>query len=72
MPDFPQADCMFYRGWTLSLIHLIFSKTALVVMNLPARAEDTGDVGSILASGRSPGVGNGTPLLSFLSQKFHR
>ena len=28
----------------------------------PANAGDTGDVGSILGLGRSPGVGNGNPL----------
>ena len=33
-----------------------------VVKNLPAKAEDTGDVGSIPGSGRSPGEGNGNPL----------
>ena len=30
--------------------------------NLLANAGDTGDVGLILASGRSPGEGNGNPL----------
>ena len=33
-----------------------------MVKNLFASAEDTGDVGSISGSGRSPGVGSGTPL----------
>ena len=33
-----------------------------VVKNLPANAGDAGDMGSILESGRSPGVGNGYPL----------
>ena len=33
-----------------------------VVKNLPANAGDTGDVGSIPGSGRSPGVGNGNLL----------
>ena len=33
-----------------------------VVTNLPANAEDTGDVSSIPGSGRSPGEGNGNPL----------
>ena len=33
-----------------------------VVKNLPANAGDTGDLGSIPGSGRSPGVGNGNPL----------
>ena len=30
--------------------------------NLPANSGDTGDEGSFLGSGRSPGVGNGNPL----------
>ena len=34
----------------------------LVVKNLPANAGDIRDVGSIPASGRSPGEGNGNPL----------
>ena len=33
-----------------------------VVKNPPANAGDTGDVGSIPESGRSPGGGNGNPL----------
>ena len=36
-----------------------------VVKNLPANAGDTGDVGSIPGSGRSPGGGNGNPLQYF-------
>ena len=35
---------------------------ALVVKNQPANAGDTGDVGSIPGSGRSPGEGNSNPL----------
>ena len=35
---------------------------ALVVKNPPANAGDTGDMGSIPVSGRSPGEGNGNPL----------
>ena len=35
---------------------------ALVVKNQPADAGDTGDMGSIPGSGRSPGGGNGNPL----------
>ena len=31
-------------------------------MNLPAKAEDTRDVGLILGSEKSPGGGNGNPL----------
>ena len=33
-----------------------------MLKNLPASAGDAGDVGSILGSGRSFGVGNGNPL----------
>ena len=33
-----------------------------VVKNLPAKAGDTGDVGSIPGLGRSPGEANGYPL----------
>ena len=33
-----------------------------MVKNLPANAGDTGDGGSTLGSGRSPGKGNGNPL----------
>ena len=33
-----------------------------MVKNLPAKAGDTGDAGSISVSGRSPGEGNGNPL----------
>ena len=33
-----------------------------LVKNLPANAEATGDVGSILGSGRSPGGGHDSPL----------
>ena len=33
-----------------------------VVKNLPANAGDTGDLGSIPGSGRSPGKGNGNLL----------
>ena len=33
-----------------------------MVKNLAASAGDTGDVGLIPGSGRSPGEGNGTPL----------
>ena len=37
----------------------------LVVKNLPANAGDTGDVGSIPGSGRSPGGRNRNPLQCF-------
>ena len=38
------------------------SQVALVVKNLPANAGDMRDTGSIIGSGRYPGVGNGNPL----------
>ena len=38
------------------------SHMAQLLMNPPASARDTNDVGSILGSGRSAGVGNGNPL----------
>ena len=43
---------------------------ALVIKNLPANARDTRVTGSIHGSGRSPGVGNGTPL-QYSFGKFH-
>ena len=33
-----------------------------MVKNLPANSGESGDVGSIPGSGRSPGEGNGNPL----------
>ena len=33
-----------------------------VEKNLPANKGDTGDMGSVPGSGRSPGEGNGSPL----------
>ena len=41
-----------------------------MVKNLPANAGDARYAGSISGSGRSTGVGNGSPL--FLLGKFHR
>ena len=43
----------------------------LVVENLTAIAGDTGDVGLIPGSGRSPAVGNGNPLQYSCLEKFH-
>ena len=48
------------------------SQVVLVVKNLSVNAEDTRDAGSILGLGRSPGVGNGTPLQSFLQNPMDR
>ena len=45
------------------------SQVALVVKNLPTNAGDVRDAGSILGSGRSPGVGTGNQLQ--YSGKFH-
>ena len=42
-----------------------------VVKNLPPNAGDTRDTGSIPGSGRSPGVGNGSPLQYFCLGKPH-
>ena len=41
-----------------------------VVKNLPAKAEGTGDVGSIPGLGRSPEVENGNPLQYFCLENF--
>ena len=38
------------------------SLVALVVKNLPANGGDSGNVGSVPGSGRSPGEGNSNPL----------
>ena len=38
------------------------SQVVPMIKNLSANAGDTRDTGSILGSGRSPGVGNGNPL----------
>ena len=48
------------------------SQVRQVVKNSPANAGDTAYTGSILVSGRSPGVGNGNLFqVSFLPEKFH-
>ena len=41
---------------------MVNNQVVLVVKNLPAKARDTGDLGSIPGSGRSPGGGNGNAL----------
>ena len=43
-------------------VNLRFFLHCKVVKNPPANARDTGDVGLILGSGRSPGGGHGNPL----------
>ena len=54
-------------------VNAIFStsQVALVVKNLPANARDTGYLGLIPGSGRSPGEGNGNPTPVFLSRESH-
>ena len=61
----PQAFCCekkdrFYLGAQMYPTRFLGDS---VVKNLPASAEDRGDVGSIPGSGRSPGAGNGNLLL---------
>ena len=43
--------------------HCLGRSGGSVVKNLPASAGNVGDLGSIPGSGRSPGGGNGNPLL---------
>ena len=44
-----------------------------MVKNLPVHAGDSGDMGLIPGSGRSPGVGNGNPLqYSYLENSVDR
>ena len=47
------------------------SQVAPVVKNLPDNAENARNTGSIPVLGRSPGVGNGNPLLKFCLEKSH-
>jgi len=42
-----------------------------VVKNLPAKAGDAGDTGSIPGLRRSPGVGNGKPLQYYFLENPH-
>ena len=52
-------------GYKVSFLLLLMDCWSLggsVVKNPPANAEDTGDVGSIPGSGRSPAGGNGNPF----------
>ena len=57
-------------NWTeLNCVEVKWFPCKSVVKNPPAIAGDTGDVSSNPGSGRSPGEGNGNPLLP---RKFHR
>ena len=57
------TDCIVH-GVTKSQTRLsdLHFQVAPVVINPPANAGNARDVGSTPGSGRSPGVGNGTPL----------
>ena len=50
------ADILF------TLVNIRASQVALVVKNPPAKAGDSGHMGSIPVSGRSSGGGHGNPL----------
>ena len=67
---------MFHNAYLYSLLsitcnlpELWASQVALAVKNLSTKAGDTGVVGLIPGSGRSPGGGIGNPV--FLPGKFH-
>ena len=57
-----QAEANWSENSSAHLQRVIPSSCHAVVKNLPARAGDAGDVGSIPGSGRFPGGGNGNPL----------
>ena len=50
------------KSVTLNSYNGRVSQVVVVVRNLPANAGEAGDTGLIPGSGRSPGLGNGTPL----------
>ena len=54
-----EAGCL---GWGPALLPGLSTNWRLVVKNLPARAGNFRDLGSIPESGRSPEGGNGNPL----------
>ena len=49
-------------GHNWDVLNILASQLALVVKNLPAKAGDIRDMGSIPGWGRSPGGGRGNPL----------
>ena len=58
------VSCLLFATSMDCIVHTykyMASQVTLVVKKLPANA-DGGDMGSIPGSGRSPGVGDGTPL----------
>ena len=50
------------ESWAYLLISIQMEPGGSVLKNLPAKAEDAGDAGSISGVGRSPGGGNDNPL----------
>ena len=62
---FLKPNHYFFILFSCVFILLIYVKDfpgGTVVKNLPARARDVRDPGSVPESGRSPGGGNGNPL----------
>ena len=60
--DSAEAEPFLAMAKISFLIYFLDFPGGSVVKNLPASAGDAGDLGLILGSGRSPGVGNGNPL----------
>ena len=58
MKEVLSTSSLFYT----SLFHKRAFQVVLVVKNLPARAGDLRDMGSVLELGRSSGEGQGNPL----------
>ena len=56
------TDVIISAEFICNYVARVSSKVALVVKNLPANAGNARDAGSTPGLGRSPGVGNGTPL----------
>ena len=63
-----------FRSWIqpIVLFHLCGFPGDTSGKNLPAKAGDERDTGSIPGSGRSPGGGNWQSTPVFLPEKFHR
>ena len=53
---------LYVESWAYLLISIQMEPGGSVLKNLPAKAEDAGDAGSISGVGRSPGGGNDNPL----------
>ena len=57
-----QVRTLLYFQFKPHLLYSVGFPHVSVVKNLPAKAGDAGDTGSISGSGRSPGEENGNPL----------